>query len=433
MFNKIIILLVSLIITTSALDQFREIFRWNTIEIAWPSEEIRTKVLDRNEYIPENNPIAGIKFWKKRMFLTVPRWKHGVPVTLGVTSAEPVNRNWAPKIEAYPNWDMQAVGDCHAFQFVQSMEIDPAGRMWILDTGRTATMTTEAKARCPPRLVIVDIENNGQVLRSFPFPSDVTPHDTSYLNDIVLDHTDGGLAYITDNGERDPGIIVYSLRENKSWKIRHDSMKPQAEAVGFTVAHTWIRTPIPVDGIALSPVDAPHRNVYYSPVSSFHLYAVPTAVLKNNTQNIDPFVRDIGRKSSQTDGMMMSASGVLYFGLLADDAIAMWDTKQQAAFITGQRIISRDHVQMQWPDTFAFDENGDLWCVTNALQNFINNKVDTNLANYRIIRISTGTKSYQYHEDGSAPAGPIITAGAKQHLTITIATIFVVVFAFILK
>ncbi|KAK0092804.1 hypothetical protein PV326_000558 [Microctonus aethiopoides] len=414
-------------------EQFREIFRWNTIDISWPSEEIRTRVLDRNEYIPENNPIAGIKFWRKRMFLTLPRWKHGVPITLGVTPGEPVTRNWSPKIEAYPTWDMQTVGDCNAFQFVQSMEIDPMGRMWILDTGRTATMTTEMQARCPPRLVIIDLEKDGAVLRSFPFPQDVAPHDSAYLNDIVLDNTDGGLAYITDNGERDPGIIVYSLRENKSWKIRHDSMKPQAEAVGFAVSRTWIRTPISVDGIALSPVDSPHRYVYYSPLSSFHLYAVPTSVLKNNTRDIDPFVRDIGRKSSQTDGMMMSATGVLYFGLLADDAVAMWDTKLQSSFITGQRIISRDHVQMQWPDTFAFDEDGNLWCVTNSLQNFINNKVDTSLANYRVIRIATGTKSYQYHADGSIPDGPIITAGASDHVALLLATILGAILTLTLK
>ncbi|XP_034940147.1 protein yellow-like [Chelonus insularis] len=432
MLRKVVIFLAILTVV-SAIEQFREIFRWNTIDIIWPSDEIRTKILDRNEYLPENNPIAGIKFWKKRMFLTIPRWKHGVPVTLGVTAAEPINRNWSPKIEAYPNWDMQTVGDCRAFQFVQSMEIDPKGRMWVLDTGRTATMTTEAKSRCPPRLVILDVENNGDVLRSFPFPEDVTPHNSSYLNDIVLDHTDGGYAYITDTSDRDPGIIVYSLRENKSWKIRHDSMKAQSEAVGFTVARTWVRTPTAVDGIALSPVDAPERYVYYSPLSSFHLYAVLTSALKNNTDKIDRYISDIGRKSSQTDGMMMSATGVLYFGLLADDAVGMWDMKVMPSFVTGQRIISRDHVQMQWPDTFAFDEDGNLWCVTNSLQNFINNRVNTQTANYRVIRISTGTKSYQYHENGNAPDVPIITAGAGDRTALAMATVLIAVLTFALK
>ncbi|XP_057323338.1 protein yellow-like [Microplitis mediator] len=426
-------ILLAVFAAASAIEQFREIFRWNTMDIVWPSEEIRTKVMDRNEYIPENNAIAGIKFWRKRMFLTIPRLKHGVPITLGVVPAEPQNRDWSPKVEAYPSWDMQAVGDCSALQFVQSMEIDTQGRMWILDTGRTATMTTEAKSRCPPRLVIVDIEKNGEVLRSHTFPESVTSYDKVLLNDIVLDHTDGGYAYISDTSETDPGLIVFSLSENTSWKIRHDSMKPKSEAIGFSVARTWITSPIPIDGIALSPVDVPQRYVYYSPLSAFNLYAIPTSVLKNNTQNVDSFVRDIGRKSSQTDGMMMSATGVLYFGLLADDAVAMWDTKNQPSFVTGQRIISRDHVQMQWPDTFGFDEEGNLWCVTNSLQNFINNKVDPTVANYRVIRISTGTKSYQYHEDGTAPPALAITAGAADRVAMAMATLLIAVLTLALK
>lgn len=405
--------LLALLAVANCQESFKVIFQWNTIDVVWPSEEAREAALQKHQYIAANNPIAGIKLWKGRLYLTVPRWKEGVPVTLGVISATPQNRNHAPKLEAFPSWAMQKVGDCSAFQFVQSMEIDPMGRMWVLDTGRTETQTLTPKARCPPRLVILDLENNGEVLRSYNFPEDVTPADSSYLNDIVLDHEEGGLAYITDNGQRDPGIIVYSLANNTSWKIRHESMKAESEAVTFMVAKSHVINPVNVDGIALSPASSRERYVYYTPLSSFHLYALPTAVLRNRS-NVDNHVRDLGRKNSQTDGMVMSAAGVLYFGLLADDAVAIWDTKGSiSSFTNSQRVISRDHQLMQWPDTFAFDEDGYLWCVTNSLQNFLNNRVDVNVPNYRVIRIRIGSKNYQYYEDGSAPNLPIITAGAS--------------------
>lgn len=433
MLRKLTVLLLGLVSIASAVDQFHETFQWKTIDIIWPSEEIRTRVYDRNEFIPANNAIAGVKFWKGKMYLTIPRWKEGVPVTLASTWSHPVNRSYSPSLSPYPNWDMQTVGDCKAFQFIQSMEIDLKGRMWILDTGRTETMSTEPKARCPPRLVIIDLEKDGEILRSFEFPSDVTPADSSYLNDIVVDYSDGGYAYITDSSKINPGIIVFSLRENKSWKIIHDSMKAQTEAIQFMVGAERLRYPVHVDGIALSPVDAPVQQLYYSPLSSFHLYSVPTAVLKNNTKNIDNYVRELGRKSSQTDGMMMSSTGVLYFGLLADDAVAMWDTKLFPSFTTGQRIISRDHSRMRWPDTFAFDESGDLWCVTNELQNYMNNKVDTSQPNYRLIRIHTNSKSYQYHESGAAPEQPVITAGAADNVAMVIGTILLVFFTLSLK
>ncbi|XP_068983839.1 dopaminechrome tautomerase-like [Bombus flavifrons] len=421
--------LLLLVTMTTCHEPFQVVFQWNTIDVIWPSEEKQNYATEHGDYIPANNFIAGIKFWKGKMYLTVPRWKNGVPVTLGVTSATVVNGNTAPKLEAFPNWDMQEVGDCNAFQLVQSMEIDPKGRMWVLDSGKMSPLSVEVKITCPPRLVILDLENNGEILRTYEFPPQVARHGTAHLNDIVLDHEDGGMAYITDSDREDPGIIVYSLSNNTSWKVRHDSMKAKPEAVRFMVSKNLINMPISVDGIALSPASVEDRQVYYSPLSSFHLYSIPTSVLKSNLSNVDEHVKELGKKISQTDGMMMSAKGALYFGLLADDAVAMWDTKQ--SFTTGQRVISRDHERMQWPDTFAFDENGNFYCVTNSLQNILTNRVNTSVPNYRIVRAKTAVKSYQYLEDGTAPEQPEIPTSVANRISLAVATVSTILLAFV--
>lgn len=154
--------------------------------------------------------------------------------------------------------------------------------------------------------------------------------------------------------------------------------------------------------------------------------------LKNNATHIDQYVRELGRKSSQTDGMVMSSTGVLYFGLLADDAIAMWDTQTAQSFTIGQRIISRDHVLTQWPDSFSFDGEGNLWCVTNMLQNVLNNKVNINEPNYRLIRSRVGFTSYLYYENGTAPEWPDVTADAGS-VRLTFATLLAVVLALVAK
>lgn len=421
--------LLLLVTMTTCHEPFQVVFQWNTIDVIWPSEEKQNYATEHGDYIPANNFIAGVKFWKGKMYLTVPRWKSGVPVTLGVTSATVVDGNTAPKLEAFPNWDMQEVGDCNAFQLVQSMEIDPKGRMWVLDSGKMSPLSVEVKTTCPPRLVILDLENNGEILRTYEFPPQVARHGTAHLNDIVLDHEDGGMAYITDSDREDPGIIVYSLSNNTSWKVRHDSMKAKPEAVRFMVSKNLINMPISVDGIALSPASVEDRQVYYSPLSSFHLYSIPTSVLKSNLSNVDEYVKELGKKISQTDGMMMSAKGALYFGLLADDAVAMWDTKQ--SFTTGQRVISRDHERMQWPDTFAFDENGNFYCVTNSLQNILTNRVNTSVPNYRIVRAKTAVKSYQYLEDGTAPEQPEIPTSVANRISLAVATVSTILLAFV--
>ncbi|KAL6254948.1 hypothetical protein P5V15_014290 [Pogonomyrmex californicus] len=405
------LMLLAFLAVVLCYEPFQVIFEWKSIDFQWPSNKERQNALTNGDYIQANNFIVTVKFWKEKMYLTIPRWKDGVPVTLGVTWAKPVNGVTEPKLEAFPNWSMQKLGDCAAFQLVHSIEIDPKGRMWILDTGRSMSLR-EPKVDCSPRLVILDLEDNNKILRTYEFPDHVARHTSAYLNDIVLDHEDGGMAYITDNGAIDPGIIVYSLKNNNSWKIRHKSMRAQAEAVGFMVANTHVINPVHVDGIALSPASNRDRQVYYSPLSSFSLYSIPVSILKNNVTNVDQYVKEHGQKSSQTDGMIMSSTGILYFGLLGDDAIAMWDTKNTQSFAVGQRIISRDHVLTQWPDSFAFDEAGNLWCVTNTLQNFLNNRVDINMPNYRLIRTHIGVKNYQFYENGTAPELPDFNAGA---------------------
>jgi len=178
-----------------------------------------------------------------------------------MTSAKSINGITSPKLEAFPTWDMQKLGDCTAFQMIHGMEIDLKGRIWILDTGRPTALDSlrESKADCSPRLVILDLENNDKIVRTYQFPEYVVRRKTAYLNDIVLDHEDGGMAYITDTDITDPGIIVYSLRDNNSWKIRHDSMKAKLEAIGFMVAKTHIINPVHVDGIALSPASSRSR------------------------------------------------------------------------------------------------------------------------------------------------------------------------------
>jgi hypothetical protein len=59
------------------------LFEWNTIDYAWPSDQIRQEAILAGTFIPENNAIAGVKVDAfGNVCVTVPRWKRGVPATL---------------------------------------------------------------------------------------------------------------------------------------------------------------------------------------------------------------------------------------------------------------------------------------------------------------------------------------------------------------
>ena len=57
----------------------------------------------------------------------------------------------------YPSWEMQTIGDCSSFQFIQSMEIDANGRMWMADNGYVGNTRTPL---CPPKMYIIDLETD---------------------------------------------------------------------------------------------------------------------------------------------------------------------------------------------------------------------------------------------------------------------------------
>lgn len=240
------------------------------------------------------------------------------------------------------------------------------------------------------------------------FPQDVAMHGNNYLNKIVVDDAAGGYAYITDNSGTDPGIVVFSRRQNQSWKVREsNSMRAALNAVSFAVNGNNLNFSIHIDGIALGPYYSVldggpqiERNVYYSPLSSYHLYSIPASLLRDpefsrraTPRQVFQAVTDYGVKVSQTDGMIMDNQGILYYGLLKEHAIAQWDSFKPFT-LENQPIIAKDETHIQWSDGMGFDEEGNLYVVVNRLHNFVAGRLNMNEVNFRILKSKTGTISY---------------------------------------
>ncbi|OWR52749.1 yellow-x [Danaus plexippus plexippus] len=401
-------------------EQFRVIYEWRSIDFEWESPEDRDAYLNSSRYIPQNVLISGINYYENNIFLTLPRMLDGVPATLATIPAFQ-NETTAPKLKPFPSWKDNAVGNCESLQFVQNVEIDRNGIMWILDNGRIGTLTSRPNSKCPPSIVLIDLKSGENKLERIPFSLDVVNPNTAYLNDLVVDNRDGDFAYITDNSAVDPGIIVFRLSDKKSWKLRDTkSMSSLPEAAIFRINGTTVNLPVNIDGIALGPQfytedKAVDRTVYYCPLSSFHLYAINASVLQNESfavgnGAIGPYVVDLGTKASQTDGMKMDSTGILFFGLIGNSTIAEWNTATD--FSIGQRTIARDPNYIQWVDRFSFDDRGNVYVVVNRLHNFVKNQVSLDEVNYRILKSYTGLKSYVFGED-LQPESPVPTHGAS--------------------
>lgn len=415
--------------------QFRVVYEWRTIDFAYRNEYDRGRARQIGEFIDQNILISDVKAFANRLYVTMPRMLNGVPATLGWIISPDDNGRTDPLVEPFPSWEYNREGDCRAMQFVQGIAIDGTGLMWVVDSGRSQTLLQDRPTvNCIPKLLILDLKRNGTVIHIYEFPEEVVARGKNYLNKIVVDDAYGGFAYITDNSGSDPGIVVFSRKLNRSWKVReNNSMRAALNAVDFAVNGTGLRFSIHIDGIALGPyfnpntgdtsistINAPtlinenyERNVYYSPLSSYHLYSIPASVLRDpeftrrsNPRQIFETITDYGLKTSQTDGMIMDNRGILYFGLLKEHAVAQWDSFQPFT-PNNQKIIARDENFIQWVDGMSFDENGNLFIVVNRLYNFVAGRLNPNEVNFRILKAKVGGQSYVItNSPGAGNIGP---------------------------
>lgn len=388
--------------------QFRVIRQWKYLNYTWESPTALQSALDNGGYVPENIVSAGLGYYDNWFYITMPRMKNGVPATLGRFTSVSGGRS-APLISPFPSWESNKLHDCNAFQNVQNIEIDTNGKMFIIDGGHTASLTSNPAKNCPPKLVVFDLNSNNTI-DSYTFPETVASQNDSFLYDLVVDGDD--FVYITDNSKRDPGIIVFSLKNKHSWKIRHeDSMKADTTSSGFKVNDVLIEAKINIAGIALGPKMSKSssavsinkdREVFYSPLSSTNLFSISTSVLQNesnsmNGKDLDGSVRDVGLKASQTDGMIMTNHGILYYGLLGDNSVSQWDSSKP--FASGQKVIARDMNYIQWTNAFVLDSEGNLTVLSNTLQNFIYGKLDVKKFNFWLLSAKVEGKSYLYEDE----------------------------------
>ena len=79
--------------------------------------------------------------WGDRIYVTAPRW-HGNshPLNLGELDRRTSDLPLSSPVRPFPSWEMQRLGDCNSFQFVQSME---AGTMLLQKYFPLSTLITD--------------------------------------------------------------------------------------------------------------------------------------------------------------------------------------------------------------------------------------------------------------------------------------------------
>jgi sugar lactone lactonase YvrE len=304
-----------------------------------------------------------------RVFVNFPKWGDDVTATV----VELRDGKEVP----YPDAEWNSADgndDASAFVSVQSIVVDPADRLWVLDTGAPMFAETEPGG---PKLVCVDLGTD-TVQQVITFSPDVAL-PTTYLNDVRFDLRPGegrgesGVAYITDSSDSGPnGIIVVDLATGAAWRRLHDHPSTKAlqppelrmvvEGVDFCErSEDGSTAPILMgsDGIAIA---ADGSRLYYCPLASRRWYSVATDALVDRSRSDDEVaatVVDEGDKGSAGDGMETDDRGRLYITDGEHNAIhrrlpdGSWET-----VVHDERLL--------WPDTMSVTD-GHLYVTANQL------------------------------------------------------------------
>ena len=301
---------------------------------------------------------------KGRVFVNYPRW--GDPVTFTVAELKD------GKPAAYPDEKVATFDKARPAETlvsVQSVVVDPADRLWILDTG-----SIEFGPVIPggAKLVGVDLASN-KVFKTITFPPEVALK-TTYLNDVRFDLRKGkaGVAYITDSsGEGPNGIIVVDLDSGTSKRRLHDhpSTKAVKNFLPFVEGRPLMeRKPdeapkhlaLGSDGIAIGHDG---RHLYYCPLASRHLYRVPTDALLDDMamdETVGKLVEDLGDRGFASDGLESDDKGRIYLTDYEHNGI-------QRRTPDGQYETLVHDPRALWPDTLSLAADGYLYFTANQL------------------------------------------------------------------
>jgi sugar lactone lactonase YvrE len=292
-----------------------------------------------------------------KMFACFPRWDYN-PV-YPIAEVGPNNT-----LKPYPNasWCMwnDSVKSEPLKHWIcpQTVFADKSGMVWILDPASPGLKFTVAGG---PKLVKTDPKTN-QVLLTIPFPENVAPRK-SYLNDVRID-LQNNYAYLTESGMG--ALVVVDLKTLKSRRLldKHPSTKAVKGLVIKAEGHPMIDVQgkpaqFNADGIALSTDNA---YLYYCPLTGHTLYRIKTAALRDaalSSEQLAQQVETVGEIPA-SDGLEIDAANNVYLTSFEQSALLRRTPDGKI------ETVAKD-ARLQWPDTYSFAADGNLYVANSAI------------------------------------------------------------------
>ncbi|CAH0407819.1 unnamed protein product [Chilo suppressalis] len=393
-------LLAALAVATvceSATPQLR--FAWKQVDYAWRTPAEKENAIKDGKFIPEHNLPLGLARWKNKLFITVPKWKNGVASSLNYVDVDgPQDQPYKP----YPSFEDNLVADNikelpsnNTIISVFRVHVDPCDRLWVLDTG-LADIWGSPNQVIGPSIVVFDL-NTDQLIHRYYFKLEDMKEDSFFANIVVdtdKDSCDNAFAYVPDLGAY--GIVVYSLKQDDSWRITHHYFHFEPLSGSYNVGGVNFHWTDGVFSLALSePRENGFRTLFFHALSSTKEFCVSTELLRNYT-HIDKdeafhdfkLLGDRGERTQSSAGVYDTKTGVLFYSQVNRDGVGCWNSKKPYTPENNPLIIS-DSELLEFPNDLKMDSESNLWILSDKMPRFLYKSLDPNEVNYRIFSISS--------------------------------------------
>uniref|UniRef100_A0A1I8PA66 Protein yellow n=1 Tax=Stomoxys calcitrans TaxID=35570 RepID=A0A1I8PA66_STOCA len=382
--------------------KLEEKFHWKQLAFDWPSKEVENEALKSGQYVVENNLPLGVEKWSNKLFITVPRWKSGVAASLNYVDLN--SNDKSPKLRPYPSWEANKVPmdkcenergcplkDNSTVISTFRIQADKCDRLWVLDTG-LADILGEGKQVTPNAIVIYDLKTD-KLVRRFTIPKGQMKED-SFLANIIVDsersECANAYAYIPDLGAY--GVIVYSFRDNHSYRVKHNFFHFDPLHGDFNVGGVNFQWTDGVFGMAVGPLKPDHtKDIYFHALASTKEFMVSNKVLQNETHVTSPdayydfkYVGDRGMNGQSTAEVYDLETDVIFYTQVNKDAIACWNTKKPYV-ADNQGLIDSDSHTLVFPNDMKIDSEGNLYVLSDKMPTYLYRQLDPAAVNYRIL------------------------------------------------
>lgn len=282
-----------------------------------------------------------------RVFVNFPLWSDDVPISVGelnelgeiIPCPDEQWNGWTPGLDPKNH-----------FVCVQSVHIDRANRLWVLDP---ASPYLRGVVEGGAKLVQIDLGTD-EIVRVYSFDSTVAGPE-SYLNDVRIE-IKTNTAYMTDSGSG--AIIVLDLETGRSRRLLGDHPSTKAEDSVLTICGNRLPIRVHADGIAL---DARGGFLYYQALTGRTLYRIRTEKLRDGSitaGELGSFVERVG-ETGPSDGLLYK-DGFVYLASIEQSAIRRVKPGGEVEVVVQDSLL-------EWPDSFSIGPEGTIYVTTSRI------------------------------------------------------------------